>query len=240
MKLNSKIIVAITAVVIFGGIFASNSVGYWQTQSSKIPKTFESGEFAGEPMPEDIRGSYSFEDIENAFGVDAGIIAAAFNISHDDPGAIMAKDLEGIYGEFAVEIGTGSLRKFVSLYTGLPYESEDFLLSTAVDVLKANGKWNEEMEQELIGMIFEADTPAPIQVELVEKAPEDEDEKEEEIAVKGKTTVADVISYGIPLEKIEGIMNVHIENENMLIRDLCEQNGLSFSTVKTQLNEMLE
>lgn len=240
MKLNTKIIVVITAVVIFGGIFASNSLGYWQTESSKIPKTFESGEFAGEPMPEDIRGSYSFEDVENAFGVEAGIIAAAFNLNSEDPGAIMAKDLEEIYEDFPVEIGTGSLRKFVSLYTGLPYDGEDFLLTTTVDVLKANSKWNEQMEEDLAGMVFETDPAFPIQVELVEKIPEDEEDKEEEIAVKGKTTVADVIAYGIPLEEIEGIMNIHIDNENMLIRDLCEQNGLSFSTVKTQLNEMLE
>ena len=44
-------------------------MGSWQTESNKQPKKFETGEFEGMPNPEDIRGSYYFSDIENAFNI---------------------------------------------------------------------------------------------------------------------------------------------------------------------------
>lgn len=238
MRIKSMMVACLSAVIVFGGIFIANSMGFWQTESTKEPLKFAEGEFEGMPMPDDIRGSYSFKDIENAFGVDANIIAQAFNIQTEDPGSVKAKNIEEIYGDLGenVEIGTGAVKKFISLYTGLPYEGEDYLPISAIDVLKANGKLNDDMEASLDGYVLEIS----LDVDLDIADTTSKDEHVEEIKIKGKTTVADAISYGISLTEIEEIIGVEIDNKNMLIRDLCEQNGLSFSTVKDKLSEKLK
>ncbi len=114
---------------IFGGIGIAKAVGYYETTSSKEPVKFQTGELAGLPNPADIRGSYTWLDIEKAFGVPAAESAAAFSL----PGHALAVDarvseLEEIYLSTlpeGYEIGTGAVRLFVSLYTGLPLEAEE-------------------------------------------------------------------------------------------------------------------
>ena len=257
MNLKSLTVTLLSVIIIFGGILVFDVLGMWETESTKIPLRFEEGEFAGMPNPADIRGSYSFKDIENAFGIKSELIAEAFNIESQSPDDLKAKDIEEIYGEIEadIEIGTGSVRKFVSLYTGLPYESDDYLPSTALDILRADGKISEEIDLSLRDYIIEVGAPliqlqgpdresgnegevedegAPIQDEVTNE------DHEEEIGIKGKTTVNDAISYGITLEEIQEILGVEIPNKNMLIRDICEQNGLSFSLIKEELNAKIK
>jgi hypothetical protein len=114
---------------IFGGIGIAKSVGYYETTSSKEPAKFKTGELAGLPNPADIRGSYTWLDLERVFGIPAAESAAAFSL----PGHALAIDarvseLEEIYLTIlpeGYEIGTGAVRLFVSLYTGLPLEAEE-------------------------------------------------------------------------------------------------------------------
>lgn len=246
MKINNKIIVISILVILFCGIFISDSLGLWKTESSKIPVKIDEGEFMGEYNPADIRGSYSFLDIENAFGVEAEVLARAFNLVSDDPGDIKAKDLEMVYDYFEgdMEIGTGSIKLFVSMYTGLPYSEMEFIPSTAVEVLKEEGKWSDDLEALTKDYIIDVgDNPSDIETSTDTGDNEDSStdvDHDEIIAVKGKTTFGDLISWGVEKEMIEDILGFEIENENMLIRDECEANGLSFSEVKSSLNELLE
>lgn len=245
MKVNSLTIVIISIIVIFGGVFISDSMGLWQTESSKEPMKFSSGTFEGQPNPDDIRGSFSFGDIENAFGVDASLIADAFGIQTNDPASVKAKDIEEIYSDIGedIEIGTGSVKKFISLYTGLPYESDDFLPSSAIEVLKSSIKWNDEMLPSLEAYIIDMTIDLSFEdadKEDVQKDDNTETEHTDEIGIKGQTTVADAIAYGISLDEIEEVLGIKIDKENMLIRDLCDQNGLSFGTIKDALNEKLD
>lgn len=244
MKLNNNILVILIIVLFFGSIYIADQLGLWQTESTKQPKKFSEGEFEGMPNPDDIRGSYSFMDIEKAFEVEIELIAEAFGIKRENPGDIQAKELETIYSGLGenIEIGTGSVRFFVSLYTGLPYEGFDYLPYSAVEVLKNEGKWNDEMEQRTDGYVIVVDGDKEnfnIEVDNNQEQ-EIQEEHEEEIAVKGKTTVNDVITWGISKQNVEKIMGVIVENENMLIRDICETNGLSFSEIKVKLNDLLE
>ncbi|MDD2497776.1 MAG: 4Fe-4S binding protein [Desulfitobacteriaceae bacterium] len=54
--------------------------------------------------------------------------------------------------------------------------------------------------------------------------------------ISGNTTVEDIIGFGLTLEEIEKIMGIKIQNTNMPIRSLCEQNNLSFGTVKAEIH----
>ena len=67
-----------------------------------------------------------------------------------------------------------------------------------------------------------------------------EEHDEEYAAVKGKTIFKDVIDWGVSEEKIEEIIGSSIPNPVMNIRDYCIDNGLSFSTIKSALQEELD
>lgn len=142
MKINSKTLLTSFVLILVVGIAGAKLTGLWITESTKEPVKFSEGEFEGQYDPEDIRGSYTFCDIEDAFGIKAELIAEAFNIETDDPCSVKAKDLETVYGylDEDTEIGTGAIKMFVAFYTGLPYGDIEYLPSTAVDVLK--GKVN--------------------------------------------------------------------------------------------------
>lgn len=239
MNMKKSVLILSILLILFGGIFLANALGLWETESSKQPSKFTSGEFEGQADPADIRGSYSFADIENVFDIEVELIAKAFNIESNDPSAIKASELEEIYSGLGegIDVGTGSVRLFVSLYTGLPYDMNEYLLDTAVEVLKEQNKWNDDMEVRMDGYILSTEDMELISLET-EIVAEEHDE-EEKTQVSGNSTVADAISLGISIEEIEEILGVEVENINMGIRDLCEQNGLQFGNVKNHLNELL-
>lgn len=243
MKINSKKLLISFVLILVAGIAGAKLTGLWITESTKEPVKFTEGEFVGQYDPEDIRGSYTFCDIENAFGVKAELIAEAFNIKTDDPCTVKAKDLELVYGylDEDTEIGTGAIKLFVAFYTGLPHGDIEYLPSTAVEVLKREGKWTTEMESLLEGHIIEVDSVEAVLIEGTEEHTEEvSDSEEETMEVKGSTTFADVISWGIEKERIEEIVGFEIDNVNLSIRDACEEKGVLFSEVKTILNEEIE
>ena len=100
MTLRSKHVVPIVLAVFILGIGGTMIFNLWQTTSSKVPATYSSGEFAGEYNPADIRGSYSFGDIEEAFAVPVTALAEAFAVvDTENPAAFLCKSLEELYGE---------------------------------------------------------------------------------------------------------------------------------------------
>ena len=161
MTLTSKPLAVTILVVLFGGILISNAMGWWQTESTKQAATFSEGEFAGQPNPADIRGSYTFGDVENNFDVPATTLAQAFEVSSVDPAAFGVKDLETIYAGQEFEIGTASVRLFVALYTGLPYEivEEIYLPERAVEMLKSHATLTADQIAYLDAHAVDLDSP---------------------------------------------------------------------------------
>ena len=129
MKIRSLPLAIIVLVVFFGGIALSATFNLWKTESTKTPAKIQKGEFSGENDPSDIRGSYSFADIEKAFNIPVAVLAKAFGVPYiEDPAGFKAKNLEELYGELAAEdkeIGTDAVRLFAALYTGLPHTPEE-------------------------------------------------------------------------------------------------------------------
>lgn len=143
MKLKAKHI-AITVVGTFIlGIGGASLLGFWKTTNTKQPVAIKTGDFAGMPNPSDIRGSYTWNDVAKAFGFDVKLALEAFGATD---AAQKVNTLETIYGGAGlpegIEIGTDSVRLFVSLLTGLPHSPEEstVLPATAIPVLKAYGK----------------------------------------------------------------------------------------------------
>jgi len=147
MNLTSKPLAAIIFVVLFGGIAFTTAMGWWETESTKEVATFTEGEFAGQANPADIRGSYTFGDVEKNFGIAPAILAQAFKIETDDPAAFAVKSLEEIYAESEFEIGTASVRLFVAFYNGLPIDlsTDMYLTEEAAGLLKERNLTPEQL-----------------------------------------------------------------------------------------------
>ena len=137
MKLNSKVLAALVAAIMFGGIFVSSAFGLWQTESTKVAAVYTEGDFAGQANPADIRGSYTFGDVEKNFNVPSAVLAQAFAVESENPSDFQVKLLEEMYAESAFEVGTGSVRLFTAFYLGLPYDlsSDIYIPETRAQIL---------------------------------------------------------------------------------------------------------
>jgi hypothetical protein len=242
MTLRSKTLAGIVAAVLFGGIVISNSMGWWLTESSKEAATFTEGEFAGMPDPADIRGSYTFGDVEKNFGVPAGLLAEAFGVETDDPAAFQVKNLETQYEDSTVEIGTASVRLFVAFYTGLPYDlsaEESWLPEAAARSLLDLSLEPERVDyinSHTLNAVSEPVTQAADPTELPATETETAD-----TTVKGKTTFAELLSWGLPQESIESILGLPLPEDKLgTVKDFATANGLDFETLKTGLQELVD
>ncbi|MFA6707608.1 MAG: 4Fe-4S binding protein, partial [Sphaerochaetaceae bacterium] len=73
MRLSTRVIGIGITVFLLGSILLLMAFGLWKTESTKVPAKFTSGEFSGQSNPADIRGSYSFADIERNFSIPATV-----------------------------------------------------------------------------------------------------------------------------------------------------------------------
>jgi len=243
MKLRSKHIAPIVLAAFVIGIGGSMAFNLWKTESSKEPALIREGDFAGEYNPADIRGSYSLSDVSKAFGIPVEVLAVAFAVSDlDNPGEFQLKELEEIYeGSEIGEVGTDSMRLFVSLYTGLPHTPEEttLLLKPAEKVLKEHNP-----ELGLIGVTFVRPedlgvTDIAAAAESAGEAEEDHD-TEEEAAVKGNTTFTDLYTWGLTEEEVEDVLGTPPGPSGTTVRDFLMEKGLEFGEYKTKLQELVD
>jgi hypothetical protein len=243
MNLTSKPLAAIIFVILFGGIAFTTAMGWWETESTKEAATYTEGEFAGQANPADIRGSYTFGDVEKNFSIAPAILAQAFKIETDDPAAFAVKNLEEIYAESEYEIGTASVRLFVAFYNGLPFDltTDIYLTEEAAGLLKERTLTPEQLTYlEAHTVSISAATPAPEadSAPAVESTPAAESTSSEESTanlVKGKTTFQEVLDWGVSQEVIEQVMGVPMPNSLTKVKDFCAEQGLDFETIKPAL-----
>jgi len=260
MEIRSKTLGIIIAIVIFGGIMGASALGLWKTKSVRNPARIKINESVGETAgtgvydPTDIRGNHRFGEISEMFNIPLETLSRAFALPADvDPATFRNQDFETIYPEFEgeQEIGNGSIKWFVALYTGLPFkldndEENTYLLRPAVDILKSHADLTPEQIAYLDAYVIEIE----VESEAVENStPEDElqtsdqaggdakdvEHKQNEMLVAGKTTFADLLDWGVSAEQIEAILGGELPNRLILVRDYCTEKGVSFGSIKAQL-----
>lgn len=241
MTLTSKPLAILILSILFGGIFISSLLGRWNTTTTKEPATFTEGEFAGQANPADIRGSYTFRDIETNFGVSPRLLAQAFGVNATEPASYQVKNLEAQYAESGYEIGTASIRLFVALYKGLPFDlsTDIYLPETAANLLLERPLTPEQkayvqahtLQAGAAGTFSPAETPEPQAESTSTPVPAAETER----LVKGKTTFQELLDWGVSQQKIEEIIGSPIPSPLTKVKDHCTALGLDFETIKTQL-----
>ena len=254
MEIRSQTLGVVIATVIFGGIMGASALGLWTTVSVKRSARLQLSESVGGNAgtgafdPAGIRGNHQFGEISEMFDIPLDILSSAFALPADvDSATFKNQDFDSIYPEFEgeQEIGNGSMKWFVALYTGLPFELEDdeeatYLLHPAVDILKGHADLTAEQIAYLDAHTIE------IEIEKTEfNTPKDEpqssddaketERKQDAMVVAGKTTFADLLGWGVPAEKIEALIGGEIPNRLTRVLDYCSDNGLSFGTIKPGL-----
>jgi hypothetical protein len=53
--------------------------------------------------------------------------------------------------------------------------------------------------------------------------------------VKGKTTFGDLLSWGVPQDVLEKLINAPLPDPAMSVKDYASANGLDFETIKPAL-----
>jgi len=139
MKIKSATLGILVLGIVFGGILMSSAMDLWITESTKIPDKIVVDGAKEAYDPTDIKGSYTFGEVSKLFDIPLEDMASAFDLPKEiDASTFKNKELETIYADQELEVGTGSVRLFVALYKGLPYEiaEETYLLSNAIEILK--------------------------------------------------------------------------------------------------------
>ncbi len=251
MRLTAKPLALIILAVLFGGVMVTSAFNWWTTESSKVPAKFTEGEAAGQYNPADIRGSYTFGDIEKNFAVPAAQLAAAFALpAGTDPASFKVNQLESIYEGPEVEIGTASVRLFTAFYTGLPYdlaEEESYLPRQAVEILTALGTLSPERLAYLAAHTVDLDAPAAVETALpvtVEGTPApqvsgtpnaEHTPQAVDGTVRGKTTFQELLDWGVPQERIEAVLGGPMPAPGVVIKDYVTAQGKEFAAVRDAL-----
>lgn len=266
VKLTAKPLALIIFVVLFGGIAFTSAMNWWQTVNTKTPVVFAEGEAAGQYNPADIRGSYTLADVEKSFKVPVADLKTAFGVPADVDGpSFQLKGLETLYAEAAAqgkEVGTTSVRYFVALYGGLPFEVTDdiYLPRPAVEILKQHVQLSADQVAYLEAHIVEAigaAAPAATQAPAAEPtapaaqpaaAPATPDAAPTAApataaaaahTITGKTTFQDLLDWGAPQAQIEKIIGGPLPALSVGLKNYCTEKGLDMETVKAALQAIV-
>lgn len=269
MRITPRWMAVFIVTVLFGGILLSIALGEWTTKSTKEPLTFTEGEFAGEYNPADIRGSYTFGDISELFAIPLEDLEVAFRVSEPDVAAVSIKTLEEKFVDLGVDLGTGSVRLFVALYTGLPFDlsgEDTYLLAEAAALLKQKASLTPEqlayLESHTVDETAGLVTPAiQVATQPSDVAPEitpaltptggagnpgggtgtpDPEHTPEANKVGGKTTFQNLLDWGVKQADIETTIGQPLPATNLLIKDWATAQGLTFSTLKDHLQALVD
>ncbi len=269
MKITPRWMAVFVVSILFGGILVSMAFGKWTTKNTKEPQKFSEGKFAGEYNPADIRGSYTFGDVSRLFEIPLEDLAVAFRIEEPNVAAVALKTLEEKFTFLEVELGTGSVKLFTALYKGYPYDisAEDtFLLPEAVEMLKQKALLSPEQldyldNHTVSDAIALANPVIHVATQTSEGAPEStpalipsggagnpgsgsgtpnpkQDPEERKIA--GKTTFQDLLDWGVTQEDIEKAIGEPLPSVTLLVKDWAIAKGIEFSTLKNQLQALVD
>jgi hypothetical protein len=242
MKVKMIHLAIIILTIILGGISATSALNIWKTTSDKIPVKFTTGSQIGQFNPDDIRGSYSFGDVSNVFEIPLIDLAKAFGVSHlPEPAKFLNKDLESIYGDLkeqGYEVGNSSVKLFVALYKGLPYElSEDsYLPKEAAAILEAQGNLSPEQLAYLSNHTISISEAGGVGTNKGTS----ENNEEKDRFVKGNTIFQEVLDWGLSKEAVEEIIGDKMPHPLTNIKDYTLEKGLAFSVIKEALQKKLD
>ena len=239
MKINQFFLSIAIVIIMFGTISATSALGLWHTTSTKVPATYLSGQASGLYNPADIRGSYTFGEISDLFGIPLKDLGNAFAIENENSfQEFQCKELESIYVSVNTDsksVGTDSVGIFVALFKGLPIELNDsiYLPNTAEAVLIKAGQLTKDQQDFVSSHLVDSEKVVTNNSQLSTSS-------ESSSFIKGKTTFKEVLAIGVKKEEIEAVIKASIPDSSVVIKDFCLENSLEFSLIKTEIQNLID
>ncbi|WP_143033177.1 hypothetical protein [Tindallia californiensis] len=137
-------------------------------------------------------------------------------------------------------IGNRSVKWFVALYTGVPYELDEptYLLPSAVDLLEEKGTLSEEQSVYIREHRIEPGSYDAPDWEKIGQQLELEKESDG-FEIKGNTTFQEVLNEGVFLEDLEEIVDAPITNTSQTIQSFTVEHELGFGKVKNSIESLV-
>ncbi|MBN2859732.1 MAG: hypothetical protein JXK93_05675 [Sphaerochaetaceae bacterium] len=247
MTIHARTAAVLMIVTLLAGVIILRITGLWVTESQKTPQKIVVGDNVELSDPADIRGSYTFADIEQHFEIPALLLAQAFTLDvlEKDPNLYTAKNVdehfeatEGLTGD----IGTDAVRTFVALFLHIPYVSEEdtILPSTAVDILIREAQIDGEVAARLLETSYQVPSKEAIPSSSAAAEPSAITQSKETYLIQGKTTFADLIDQGLTVAQIEQVLNVSIGDVDQKVKEFAEERNNEFSEFKTPLQNLID
>jgi len=159
-----------------------------------------------------------------------------------------------MYTGSAQEIGTSSVRLFVALYKGMPYDltTDIYLPESAATILKTRTLSSEQaayLAKHTVPNLgaapaLSAPQTAPQATPQATEAPAAQSTPKAETpaasstdrTVKGTTTFVDLLGWGVSQPTIEKVLGTSMPSAQVTkIKDYCTEKGLNFETIRPAL-----
>ena len=248
MKISHIHILIAIVIIIGGGIGLASQMGLFQISRSAEPikLTEDTYDIA------DIRGSFTLEEVKTYYQVPPEAIIGAFNLETDsEPSTFQLKDLKEIYQPIEIEgeehaVETDTVKVFVSLYSDIPYASEEtfYLPESAVDYLVMEDKLTQEEEhywtKHTFNPVFIEPDKESSELEDIKDEPVIPEEENKVVSITGRMTIAEIMAIGIDSETFKEITGFDVpENRTIAIREFFASKDLEFSTFKEKMESFL-
>lgn len=232
MKAKPIVIASTIALVFIAGISLSTSGLFGSTEGEGGSNESSESHLLASDVTS-ISGNTSLQEIADVYGISISDLYSAFQIDPSfDSNSFETRDLESYYLDLEQEVGNESIQAFVALAQGLPFDLVDvYLPSTAVEWLTQHASLDDAQKT-----YFEAHT---VILTNFNKDGVDVSTEESGTSITGNTTLQDLINQGLTQADIESITGIKITNTYDLVRSYCEDNGLSYGTIKSQLEAAL-
>jgi hypothetical protein len=130
MRVKPWMMALLVVAVVFGTIGVADALGVYAVRGGNGGGSGEGGGGPALPsgaLPADIKGSMTLGAVADGFGIPIADLAAAFHLPAGSAAGTKAKDVGGLGlgGDSGFEISVSSVRWFVALYVGKPYEPEE-------------------------------------------------------------------------------------------------------------------
>lgn len=137
MKIKPQAAIILTLAIMIIGIAVTSAFGLFKTTATKIPAKLKDPQYSEAYNPSDIRGSYTFSDINKLYNIPIEELSEAFGIDKTKAPDFKCKDLESLNFGSENKIGLTSVKLFVAYYLGLPYNptEETYVPQAAAEIL---------------------------------------------------------------------------------------------------------